>query len=134
MAESIPESHKYLLDAPVATLVTLEPDGRPQQSLVWFLADDRALKISLNTSRQKVANLRRDPRLGVVLADPNDPMVYVEVRGNALIEDDPDYVFATKVGAKYGADLKAFDAPGSTRVVVTIEPTRVRAVDMNQGA
>ena len=51
------------------------------------------------------------------------------MHGNARIEPDDDYAFADKVGAKYGgADLREMDEPGETRVVVTIEPTRVYAV------
>jgi hypothetical protein len=34
------------------------------------------------------------------------------------------------VGAKYGADPREHDAPGDKRVVATIEPTNVFAVDM----
>ena len=42
-------------------------------------------------------------------------------------------IVTEKLGAKYGADLKAWDAPGSKRVVVTIRPSRVHAVDMSAG-
>ena len=52
----------------------------------------------------------------------------------AQIEPDDDYVFARKVGAKYGgADLSEHDARGERRVVVTIEPVNVYAVDMRIG-
>jgi hypothetical protein len=39
--------------------------------------------------------------------------------------------FAHKVHEKYGADVAAYDQPGDRRVVVTIEPTRIRPVDMS---
>ena len=58
------------------------------------------------------------------------PYRYLELRGDAEISPDPDYVFADKVGAKYGSDLRAHDRPGQTRYVVTIRPTRVNAVNM----
>ena len=56
----------------------------------------------------------------------------MDVRGRAHIEPDDDYAFADRLGQKYGgADLRAMDQPGETRVVVTLEPVRVRAVDMS---
>ncbi|HTU98596.1 MAG TPA: PPOX class F420-dependent oxidoreductase [Solirubrobacteraceae bacterium] len=128
---TIPESHKDLLDAQVATLATIGPDGGPQLTEVWFLADDRELKLSLNTSRLKTRNLQQRPQCSLFILDVKNPYRYVDVRGTAAIEPDDDYAFATKVGAKYGgADLREHDAPGETRVVVTIKPSKVYAVDM----
>ena len=83
------------------------------------------MKLSLNTSRQKVQNLQRDPRCSVLLLDLANPYRYVELRGDAVITPDDDYAFADRVGEKYGADLRENDRPGETRVVVTIRPTRV---------
>ena len=134
MADSktaIPPSHRDLLDAPVASLATIGPDGRPQQTLVWFLADGDDVRISLNTDRQKVENLRADPVIDVLIPDLSNPMRYLEVRGDAEISDDPDYAFAAQVGRKYDADLRSFDGPGSSRIVVHIRPTRINAVDMS---
>lgn len=47
------------------------------------------------------------------------------------MEPDPDYAFADKVGAKYGADLRHHDLPGQSRVVVTLEPAKIYPVDMS---
>jgi PPOX class probable F420-dependent enzyme len=133
MATTIPDSHRDLLDASVATLATLDGDGRPQQTVIWFLAESDTIRISLNTDRQKVKNLRSNPRADLLVLDLANPQRYLELRGDVEITDDTDYAFATKVGAKYAADLRAYDAPGSSRVIVTIKPTRVRAVDMSAG-
>ena len=122
---TIPDTHRDLLALPVATLGTIDPDGRPQLTEVWFLAEDGELKLSLNTSRQKVRNLQRDPRCSVLLLDLANPYRYVELRGDAVITPDDDYAFADRVGEKYGADLRENDGPGETRVVVTVRPTRV---------
>jgi PPOX class probable F420-dependent enzyme len=128
---TIPESHRPLLDGPVATLATVGPDGRPQQSVVWFLAEGDTIKISLNDSRQKTKNLQRNPVVDLLILDQANNARYLEVRGDVTIEPDPDYAFADQVGAKYGgADLRAHDGPGHSRVVVTIEPTTIHAVDM----
>ena len=123
---TIPDSHRDLLNAQVAVLGTIGASGRPQLSGVWFLAEDDTVKFSLNTARQKVKNLQADPKVSVLIFDEQSPYRYLELRGDAEVTPDPDYIFADKVGAKYGgADLRERDQPGETRVVITVHPTRV---------
>ena len=129
----IPDSHHDLLEAKTAVLATVGGDGRPQLSAVWFLAQDGTIRISLNTSRQKVRNLRAKPVATVFIQDPANAQRYLEVRGDAGVAPDPGYEFAALVGKKYGADLKAFDGPGEDRVVVTIHPSRINAIDLSGG-
>ena len=123
----IPSSHRDLLDAQVATLATIGSDGRPQLSEMWFLADGDTVMLSLNTSRQKMKNLRANPAVTLLILDLANPYRYLEIRGDAEITPDDDYTFADRLGAKYQSDLRDRDQPGDTRVVVTIRPARVRA-------
>jgi PPOX class probable F420-dependent enzyme len=129
---AIPESHRDLLDGQYATLATVGPDGRPQLSEVWFLADGDSVSLSLSTARQKTKNLLANPAANLFLLDLAVPYRYLEIRGDAEISADDDYVFADRVGAKYHADLRVHDAPGQSRVRVTIRPVRVNAVDMRR--
>jgi len=132
---TIPESHRDLLDTSTAVLGTVGPDGRPQLSAVWFVADGDDLKVSLNTTRQKTKNLRANPAVNLFVLDPQNPQRYLEVRGDADVADDPDRAFAAgPVSEKYGVDVRTFDGPGAERVVVTVRPTRINAVDMSGGA
>jgi PPOX class probable F420-dependent enzyme len=127
----IPDSHRDLADAPVATLATIGPDGRPQLSVVWFLIEGDTIRISLNTARQKTKNLHADPKAGLLVLDPSGYR-YLELRGDVTIAPDDDYEFASKVGVKYdNTDMRTMDKPGEHRVVVTLHPTRVNAVDMS---
>jgi PPOX class probable F420-dependent enzyme len=126
----IPASHRDLLKGDFATLGTVGPDGRPQLSEVWFLAEGDSVGISLNTSRQKTKNLTANPAASLLILDIAVPYRYLELRGDAEITPDDDYAFADKVGAKYSADLRQHDQPGQTRVKVVIRPVRVNAVDM----
>lgn len=126
-----PESHRDLLDAQFATLATIGGDGLPQLTEVWFLHDGGELKTSLNTSRVKTRNLRERPQCSLLILDVANPYRYLEVRGRAEAEPDDDYAFADRLGAKYGADLRRHDRPGESRVVVTLRPQRVHAVDMS---
>jgi len=125
-----PASHRYLLDGQFATLATIEPNGLPQLSEVWFLLDDGELRLSLNTARRKTENLRARPECGLFLLDVDNPYKYLEVRGRARIEPDDDHAFAKRMVQKYGTDFTAHDQPGGRRVVVTIERVRIRPVDM----
>jgi PPOX class probable F420-dependent enzyme len=128
MSVEIPADHRDLLDAQFATLATIDPGGRPQLTEVWFLAEDGVLKISLNTKRVKVRNLRRNPACTLFILDLANPGRYLEIRGDAVMKPDDDYQFAGRLGAKYGADIRTFDPPGDTRVEVVLTPVRVNAV------
>jgi PPOX class probable F420-dependent enzyme len=131
MSTEFPDSHRDLLDARFATLATIGKAGGPQLTEVWFLFEDGKVKTSLNDSRLKTKNLRARPQCSLFILDLANPFRYLDVRGTAMIEPDDDYEFAERLGAKYdGADLREHDQPGERRVVVTIEPTNVFAVDM----
>jgi PPOX class probable F420-dependent enzyme len=126
-----PESHRDLLEAQFATLATLARDGSPQLTEIWFLYEDGDLKLSLNSSRRKTKNLLERPACSLFILDLSNPYRYIDVRGRARFEPDDDYAFADRVGAKYDSDLREHDAPGETRVVVTIEPSSFFPVDMS---
>lgn len=122
-----PESHLDLLSADVAVLSTKGHDGYPQVTALWFLYDeDGVVRLSLNTARQKLKNLRADPACTLFIFDPASPYRTLEIRASAEIEPDADYAFADKLAAKYGGvDLRNNDRPGETRVVVSLHPAKV---------
>jgi PPOX class probable F420-dependent enzyme len=132
-APRVPDSHRDLLDSPFATLATVGPDGRPQVSEVWFLAEDDGVRVSLNDTRQKTKNLMANPVISLFLLDLANPLRYLELRGDAEVTPDDDYSFADRVAAKYGegVDLREMDGPGQSRVVVTVRPVRMVAVDLS---
>jgi PPOX class probable F420-dependent enzyme len=127
----IPQSHADLLDSSFATLATISRDGTPHQTEIWFLHEDGQIRISLNDSRAKTKHLMARPQCSLMILDLQNPYRYVDVRGTAQIAPDDDYVFADRVGAKYDSDLRQHDGPGDKRVVITIEPTSIFAVDMS---
>jgi PPOX class probable F420-dependent enzyme len=124
----IPASHRDLIEKnQVVVLATVGSDGYPQVTASWFLAeDDGTVKLSLNTARQKTKNLLRQPEATLFFFDPANPYRTLEIRGRAEVAPDPDYLFADRVGAKYGgADVRAMDGPGEERVVVSFVPVRI---------
>ena len=81
--------------------------------------------IAKNSSRQKLKNLKRDPKCTLLILDPNNPYRTLEIRAEADVQPDPDYAFARRLGTKYGnADLSEHDQPGQTRSVVTFRPLK----------
>jgi PPOX class probable F420-dependent enzyme len=76
-----------------ATLVTSRRDGRPQVSPVTCGVDDEGrIVISTYPSRAKVANLRRDPAVTVLVHSDEWDGAYVQVDGTAEVIDLPDAV------------------------------------------
>jgi PPOX class probable F420-dependent enzyme len=123
---AVPPSHRDLLQNDVAVLATIGPDGYPQVSALWFLAEEEGLiRLSLNTRRQKVRNIQQRPECTLFLLDLTNPYRTIEIRARAEIQPDPDYAFADKLGQKYHADLRHNDRPGESRVVVTLHPVKV---------
>ncbi|MFN8492251.1 MAG: PPOX class F420-dependent oxidoreductase [Caldilineaceae bacterium] len=123
---AFPASHQDLLAASVATLATVGADGYPQVTALWFLLDDDGIvKLSLNTTRQKLKNLQKRPECTLFIIDPANPFRTLEIRANAEISADPDYAFADKIGRKYGVDVRTFDQPGAQRMVVALQPVKV---------
>ena len=107
----IPDALRPLLDSTaVAFVSTIGPRGEPQTTPLWFLHEDGAVRISLVEGRQKLRNLRRDPRISVVIVDPARPTRYVELRGRIdELVPDPDAALEGRVAAKY-----AVVAPAAT--------------------
>lgn len=62
----IPESLRQLLaTGPLATVVTLDPDGTPHVTLTWagFDGDEIVMNTFFQLKQRKLENLRRDPRV-----------------------------------------------------------------------
>ncbi|TGD88295.1 PPOX class F420-dependent oxidoreductase [Mycolicibacterium sp. CH28] len=75
-----------------ATLVTLNPDGSPQVSLVWVAvqptADGDELVVAHLSEHKKVRNARRDGRVALTIVSPEPGEVmrpYLSVTGTARI-------------------------------------------------
>lgn len=121
----IPETHRDLLQrAIVAHLATIRPDGSPQSNPVWFEWDGDHIKISQTTARQKVRNIRHDPRVALSITDPDNPYRYLEVRGEVdRIEEDPERAFPDRLSQRYlGQSPYPYHQPDDERVIVSVLP------------
>ncbi len=130
---TFPETHHDLLKSDVAMLATVGRNGYPQVTAIWFLFDDDGMiKLSLNTTRQKVKNLQARPGCTLFILDRANPGRTLEVRARAELTPDPDYTFADKLGHKYGANVRMMDRPSESRVVVTLHPIKINAIDLSR--
>jgi PPOX class probable F420-dependent enzyme len=121
----IPKRYRDILDAKgFANWATIGPDGAPQVNPVWVDFDGEHLIVSQTTTRQKIRNVKRDPRVSLSILDPENPYRYLEVRGEVTdISIDEDNAFINKMAKKYmGADEYGWDQPGTQRLVVRILP------------
>ncbi len=74
---AIPDSHRDILEhGGLGFVATIGPKGEPQNNPVWVVWDGEHLKFSLHKRRQKYRNLRRDPRIAIAMADPDNRRRY----------------------------------------------------------
>ena len=89
MSLPIPASHLDLLTRPIpAVLTTLMPDGQPQSSLMWCDCDGQCARINTTAERRKGRNMRADPRVTLLIVDPDDTSHYIEIRGRVELTQE----------------------------------------------
>lgn len=106
------------------TIATIDPGGGPQTSLVWAKTDGADVLFSTIKGRRKYANLTRNPQIAALVYAEGDPYTYAEVRGTAIITDDPDAELINELALKYTGQPFG-ERPGEERVIVRIRPQRV---------
>jgi PPOX class probable F420-dependent enzyme len=119
-----------LLDRPlVAHISTVSPSGRPQASIVWFERRGEEIAIFSRTRDPKVRNLQRDPRIDVLVVDPDRELgagtrCYLRLTGTADIrpaENGIHHRLARRYGHPDGYP-KTFGDPGElVNIHVTVE-------------
>jgi PPOX class probable F420-dependent enzyme len=116
----VPESHRDLLRKTLtATLTTIDAEGRPRSTAVWYFIDsDGQLKSSTYSDLQQYKDLRRDPNCALLIIDFSYPLRTLEVRATAELTADPDNGTVHKLADKYG--LAAARAPARVNCFTVI--------------
>lgn len=127
-----PRIQRYLATKDIVVLGTINPDGSPLVTAMWFLHDEDALTLISVDDLQKVKNLRRDPRLHVVAESGSRGAEIrgVAVRGRArFLVDSPDRrALVTRIVDKYHPHLEGYwggRAMPANRVMFRVTPERV---------
>lgn len=122
---SLPDAARALFDEPnFVTVATIDPDGRPQLSIVWAKRDGDDVLFSTIKGRRKYANLARDGRATALVYPAEDAYRYAEVRGTVTMTDDPAAELINELALKYTGQPFG-DRPGEQRVIVRIVPDHV---------
>jgi PPOX class probable F420-dependent enzyme len=122
------EDQKRFLDRNpyIGIATTLRDDGSPHSTVVWV--DVRNGSVGFNTARgrAKTRHLERDPRVSLVVADPNDAYRWVAVSGHAELTDAGADEQIDKLAKKYlDADSYPWRRSSEQRVSVWITPERI---------
>lgn len=89
MSLPIPESHVDLIVRPIhGVFTTLMPDGQPQSSLVWCDFDGECACVNTSRERQKGKNVLLNPKVSLLVVDPENTGRYIEIRGDAEVIED----------------------------------------------
>ncbi len=84
-----PQVRQVIEEGHLAHVVTLNPDGSPQVSCVWVGVDGDDVVFASLADRQKLRNLRRDPRVAVSLearGQTHGMANYLVLHGRATVE------------------------------------------------
>jgi PPOX class probable F420-dependent enzyme len=89
---ALPPSARAVIEGPgLAHLVTLEPDGRAQVSVVWVGLDGDEIVAAHLPEHRKVRNMRRDPRVALSIEagthNATGLAEYLVVHGRARITE-----------------------------------------------
>jgi len=132
-APTIPFDHQDLLTRPICgVFTTMGPDGQPQSSLVWVDFDGECARVNTTLERQKGRNLLANPRVSLLVVDPDNTGRFIQIRGDAeLVTDDaPEHLDVltrkyTRHPRYYGCIYPADQQARETRVICRVHARRI---------
>ncbi len=75
----------FLSEKRFASLATINPDGTPQQSVMWYELQDNRIMMNTAEGRLKASNVRRDPRVSICV---EDEYRFVAISGRIELNED----------------------------------------------
>lgn len=85
MVELTPSIRAFLNETRFAALATINKDGTPQQSTMWYALDGDTILMNTKAGRLKHRNLQRDPRASICVPDGYR---WVTISGTVEMNDD----------------------------------------------
>ncbi|PPJ29599.1 PPOX class F420-dependent oxidoreductase [Nocardia nova] len=132
------EITEFLERSRIMTLASLGKNGTPHLTAMWYGLVDGEIWFETKGKSQKAVNLRRDPRVTVLVeaGDTYDQLRGVSIEGRAEIVEDPEALF--KVGVSvwerytgpYTEESRPMvEAMLNKRIAIRVVPERVRSWD-----
>jgi PPOX class probable F420-dependent enzyme len=93
-----------------AVLSTLAPDGASRLVVVHYTLAGDHVRLNGHRDRHWVANVRRDPRVALLVHDERDYLHYVSIRGQAAVVEEGEEAVAEAMrqAERYGEDPAGF--------------------------
>jgi PPOX class probable F420-dependent enzyme len=132
------EIQDFLASSRILNLATLGKTGLPHLTAMWYGLVDGEIWLETKAKSQKAVNLRRDPRVTVLIeaGDSYDQLRGVSIEGRAEIVDDADALFRVGVSvwerytAPYTEEAKPLvEAMLTKRVAIRLVAERMRSWD-----
>jgi len=132
------EIHSFLEEERTLLVATIERDGTPHLVAMWYVIINDEIVFWTYAKSQKIANLRRDPRLTCLVeaGERYDELRGVQVKGRAEISDDRDTVqrIGETLWERYNGPLndnarQMVAAQAAKRVIVFVKPQQVVSWD-----
>ena len=117
-----------LLRAPsTCYLATVMPDGSPQLTQLWVDTDGTDVFVNTVEGFQKLRNVERDPRVALTVADPAQPELYLQIRGEVVSTTaDGAREHIDRLSQKYtGHEYRPYGGQEQERVIVRVSPRRI---------
>lgn len=138
-----PDTERFILDMlqahNILTLATVREDGYPQATTVGYVHEGLILYIGTFAEAQKVANIRRCPKVSLTIDKDNDDWSQIKglsMGGTAEILTDPDAIarVATLFTAKF-PQIAALAVPidPATVVFLKVTPSVISVLDYTKG-
>src|SRR6202158_298700 len=120
---------KVLEDKAYGHVVTFNPNGRPQLTMVWMDVEGNEALFNTAEGRKKAQNLRRDPRIIISVQNRNEPQSYLVLNGTATVTETGADAHADKLAKRFlGVDEYPYRQPGEKRLIVRVKVDRLRGI------
>jgi PPOX class probable F420-dependent enzyme len=133
MATLDEKARKFLEQPFVGEVTTLRADGSLHTTVVWVDTDTDVVMFNTIVGRAKERHLRNDPRVSLIVVDPENAYRWVSVSGQAELTTDGADEQIDKLAKKYiGKDEYPWREPEQQRVTVRIRPEHVETTGLDE--